>query len=270
VHHQYNFTGDQSGGATPPFPTWLRLTRHGTTVTAETSPDGTTWAAVGTADVPLTGTVTAGLGVLAHAPAARSVVTFDNVAVEQLPDPPGPLPVPWVGEDIGAPALSGSSGYGPAEGLFTVTGAGNDVWADADQLQLAHRPLAGDGQITARLLTQTPTDPWAKAGVMIKQAAIAGAPYAFLAVAPGNGIHLQYDFTGDQSGPATTELPLWLRLTRAGSQLTAATSTDGTTWTTVGTTTLSFTGAVQVGLAVTSHNGGARSTATFDNVTVVG
>ena len=61
---------------------------------------------------------------------------------------------------------------------------------------------------------------------------------------------------------------MWLRLTRAGSDLTAATSTDGVAWTTLGTTTLSFTGPAEVGLAVTSHNGGARSTATFDNVTV--
>lgn len=271
VHHQYDFTGDQSGPAATTFPLWLRLTRHGTTVTAETSSDGAAWTAVGTAEVPLTGTVTAGLGVSAHAPSTRSVVTFDNVAVEELPPPPpppGPLPSPWVGEDIGAPALPGSSGYGPAEGLFTVTGAGNDVWADADQLHFAHQTLPGDGRITARILSQTATSDWAKAGVMIKQSPVAGAPYSFLAVTPDHGVHHQYGFTGDQNGPATTTFPLWLRLTRIGSVVTAETSTDGTSWSAVGSTTLTYTGPAELGLAVTSHDGGARSTATFDEVTV--
>jgi PKD repeat protein len=272
VHHQYGFSGDQAGPASTTLPQWLRLTRHESAVTAETSPDGVEWTAVGTADVALSGEATAGLAVSAHATAVRSIATFDSVTVEQLPDPPsppGPLPAPWAGEDVGAPALAGSSGYTGSSETFTVAGSGNDVWADADQLHFVHRPLAGDGVLTARLLGQTPTDPWAKAGLVIKQSAVAGAPYSFLAVTPGNGIHLQYDFTGDQSpgGPAPG-LPVWLRLTRTGDTVTAETSPDGTTWTTVGATTLSFTGPAEIGLAVTAHNGTALSTATFDNLTL--
>jgi glucose/arabinose dehydrogenase/regulation of enolase protein 1 (concanavalin A-like superfamily) len=268
VHHQYNFTGDQGGVASADLPLWLRLTRHDSSVTAETSADGVSWTSVGTASVPLTGTVTAGLAVSAHATAVRSIVTFDDVTVEQLPDtppPPGPLPPPWVGEDVGAPAVAGSSGYTSSSDVFTITGAGNDVWADADQFQFVHQSLAGDGVLTARLLTQSPTDPWAKAGLMIKQSTVAGSPYAFLAVTPGHGVHLQHDFTGDQSGPAVA-VPVWLRLTRTGSTVLAETSPDGTTWTAAGTVTLSFTGAAQLGLGVTSHNGPTPSTATFDHV----
>ena len=271
VHHQYGFTGDQGGAATSTLPLWLRLTRHDTQVTAETSADGTTWQAIGTATVPLSGTATAGLAVSAHATIARSIVTYDNVTVEQLPDPPqppGPLPSPWQSTDVGAPALAGSSGYGPPAGLFTVTGAGNDVWADADQFQFAHQTLAGDGTITARLLSQSPTDPWAKAGVMVKQAAVAGSPYAFLAVTPGHGVHLQHDFNGDQPGDPTPSLPVWLRLQRQGTTVTASTSTDGTTWTTIGTAQLTYTGPTEIGLAVTSHNGATPGTATFDNVEI--
>jgi hypothetical protein len=208
--------------------------------------------------------------VSAHATAIRSIATFDRVTVEQLPDPPappGPLPAPWSGDDVGGPALAGSSGYTTATGTFSVTGSGNDVWADADQFHFVHRPLDGDGVLTARMLAQAPTDPWAKAGLMVKQSAVAGAPYAFLAVTPGNGVHLQQDFTGDQSpgGPAP-ELPVWLRLTRTGDTVTAATSPDGDEWTSAGAVTLAFGGPAEIGLAVTAHNGGALSTATFDQV----
>jgi regulation of enolase protein 1 (concanavalin A-like superfamily) len=169
---------------------------------------------------------------------------------------------------VGGPALAGSSGYGPPAGLFTVTGAGNDVWGDADQFQFAHRTLTGDGTIIARLLSQSPSDPWAKAGVMMKEAATAGSPYAFLAVTPGHGVHLQSAFSVDQAGDPAPPAPLWLRLTRQGTTVTAETSSDGTTWTTVGTTQLAWGSSVQVGLAVTSHNGAALSTAMFDNVSV--
>jgi glucose/arabinose dehydrogenase/regulation of enolase protein 1 (concanavalin A-like superfamily) len=271
VHHQYDFSGDQAGAAATMLPLWLRLTRHESLVTAETSADGADWTTIGTASVPLSGTATAGLAVSAHATAIRSIATFDDITVEQLPDPPeppGPLPSPWVGEDIGAPTLAGSSGYSTSTGAFTVTGAGNDVWADADQFHFVHRSLAGDGVLTARLLTQTPTDPWAKAGLVIKQSATAGAPYAFLAITPGNGAHLQQDFTGDQSpGGSAPTSPVWLRLIRSASTVTAETSPDGTTWTAVGTVTLTFTGPAEIGLAATAHDGGALSTATFDSVT---
>ena len=44
-------------------------------------------------------------------------------------------------------------------------------------------------------------------------------------------------------------------------------STNGTTWSLVGSDTISMASTVYVGLAVTSHNPGARATATFTNVT---
>ncbi len=228
-----------------------------------------TFTPVGTASVPLSDTVTAGLAVNAHAEAALSVATFDGVAVEALPPPPpppGPLPAPWAGEDVGAPAVAGLSGYD--DGVFTVRGAGNDVWGDADQFHFVHQPLAGDGTITARLASQAAVDPWSKAGLMVKQSTAAGSSYAFLAVTPANGVHLQSDFTSDQGGPPAGAAPLWLRLTRSGASVSAATSADGVTWTPAGTAATALAGPVEVGLAVTSHNGGVLGEATFDGVVV--
>jgi len=46
-------------------------------------------------------------------------------------------------------------------------------------------------------------------------------------------------------------------------------SVNGTTWTQVGSATITMASSVQLGLAVTSHNNGVTATATFDNVLVV-
>ena len=54
----------------------------------------------------------------------------------------------------GAGSSSGSADY--SGGTFTVTGGGNDIWADADQFQFVHQSLTGDGEIIARVTAQEP------------------------------------------------------------------------------------------------------------------
>src|SRR5204863_4157360 len=61
--------------------------------------------------------------------------------------------------------------------------------------------------------------------------------------------------------------PTWVRLAASGTTVTAAVSGDGTTWTTIGTTSIAFAGSTQVGLVVGSNTSGLN-TSTFDNVTV--
>ena len=80
--------------------------------------------------------------------------------------------------------------------------------------------------------------------------------YALLAVTPGNGITFQDDFNSSVSGGSYT-FPVWLKLSRSGNTITAYTSPDGSTWTEVGTTTISLTDPVTVGLVVCAHNAGA-------------
>jgi hypothetical protein len=59
-----------------------------------------------------------------------------------------------------------------------------------------------------------------------------------------------------------------VKLTRQGQIVKAYKSLDGVMWTAVGQDTLSISGPVYVGLAVTSHAAGTLATATFTNVTV--
>ena len=165
------------------------------------------------------------------------------------------LPSPWADADVGSPAVAGSASY--ANGVFTVNGGGADIWGGTDQFNYVSQPLTGDGSIVARVTSQSDTDPWAKAGVMIKQSTASGSSYALLAVTPGNGIAFQYGFNASVSGGSYTFPNGWLKLTRSGSTITAYSSADGTTWTQVGTTTISLTDPVTIGLFTCAHNAGA-------------
>src|SRR5206468_7451289 len=64
--------------------------------------------------------------------------------------------------------------------------------------------------------------------------------------------------------------PRWVRLVRAGNNITASMSADGTQWTALNTITLSLGSSVYVGLAVTSHAAGVLTTATLSNAAVKG
>ncbi|GAA4735823.1 hypothetical protein [Phytohabitans rumicis] len=124
--------------------------------------------------------------------------------------------------------------------------------AYVDEFRFVHRPLTGDGTLVARVRTQDGGHPWAMAGILLKQSATPGAPYAALMVTPGHGVRLQSGFTTDLAG-SRRPAPRWLRLTRAGATVTGYESADGTAWSTVGTVTLDALGpSAQAGLFVTS------------------
>ena len=108
------------------------------------------------------------------------------------------LPSPWTDSDVGSPALAGSASY--ASGVFTVKGGGVDIWAGSDQFNYVSQPLTGNASIVARVTSQSDTDPWAKAGVMIKQSTASGSSYALLGVTPGNGIAFQYGYNTQRGG----------------------------------------------------------------------
>lgn len=181
-----------------------------------------------------------------------------------LPDPTVTpvLPSPWSQVDVGAPAMVGSASF--AANVFTVKGGGADIWGAVDQHHFVHQPLAGDGQIVARVTSQTgAANTWAKAGVMIKQSTTAGSPYALMCVTPAEqGTAFQAGFNvNTQTAPSP-----WLKLVRVGSLVTGYSSFDGKAWTQLGTFTLS--GAAKIGLFVSSHSATELGTATFDNVVV--
>jgi hypothetical protein len=174
--------------------------------------------------------------------------------------------------DVGSVGVAGSTTLAASQ--YTVKGSGADVWGTADAFQFAAQPLAGAGTIQARVASLQNTADWAKAGLMIREGLGADARNVYLFVTPDahNGAVLQWRTAPGattnilQSGLGGVQPPYWLRLVRAGNTFTGYDSADGVSWTLVGTETVTLTGTVYVGLAVTAHNNSVLSTAVFDNV----
>jgi hypothetical protein len=190
----------------------------------------------------------------------------------------------------------------------TVPGelVGPDGEAVSDKFYFVYQPLVGNGSISARLTSMTGefayfppnanpnvksivlrhgVQPWAKAGVIIKESTTQGSAYAAMMITGSHGVRMQDNFTQDIAGlpgGVSATSPRWLRLTREGSTLTGYDSIDGMQWTRVGTAHLArLSATVQIGLSVTSpcaltveENGSscrfAQATAVFDHVSLQG
>jgi glucose/arabinose dehydrogenase/regulation of enolase protein 1 (concanavalin A-like superfamily) len=265
VNFQHSFNQSTAGPAYA-FPNvWLKMKRTGNTITSFTSTDGQAWTQVGSASIAMTGDVLIGLFVTSHNGSQASTATFDHVAIAKNA-PSAALPAPWANDDVGTLQLAGSATYNT--GVFTINGAGNDIWNDTDQFHFVHQRLTGDGEIIVRVTAQTNTSDWAKSGIMVKQSMTAGSPYALLGVTPGHGITFQHNFNGDTGSAAYIFPNAWLKLTRVRDVVTAYSSSNGTTWTQVGSATVALGANTEIGLFVTSHNGSHLNESKFDNVTV--
>ncbi len=187
----------------------------------------------------------------------------------------GAAPDDWISQDIGNTSPAGSVTLSPDGNSFTVRGAGADIYHNADAFHFVHQTLTGDGTITARVSSLQNTNTWAKAGVMIRETIQAGSKHAMTVVSPSGGVAFQRRSTTNGSTVGTTNVgisaPHWVRIVRQGNTFTSFRSSNGSTWTQIGTAqTITMNAQVHVGLAVTSHNNGTLCEAVFDNVLVVG
>ena len=181
------------------------------------------------------------------------------------------LPSPWGHADVGAPTLAGSASH--TSGVFTIDAAGTDIWGTSDQFQFVYQPVSGDVEVIARVRGVTNQHAWSKAGVMIRSTLAANSAHAFAVVSAANGVHFQRRGAAgavSTSTAASTMLPpAWVRAVRTGNTVTTYWSTTGSSWTTIGSVTLPLGASAYVGIAVTSHNAGARTTATVSDVSVI-
>jgi endoglucanase len=205
-------------------------------------------------------TITGASGILTH-----------SAAVTLTINPSTGLPAGWTDADIGGPGVAGSATYN--SGVFTVKGGGADVWGTSDQFNFASTSISGDVTITARVATVQNTNTWAKAGVMLRESTAANSAYAFVMVSSGKGVAMQYRAStaaGAVQSAQTTGLvaPYWVRLVRSGSTFTGYTSADGSTWSQIGTISITMAGTISSGLAVCAHDNTQLNTSTLDNVAV--
>jgi hypothetical protein len=195
-------------------------------------------------------------------------------------------PRDWTQQDVaelslwfrGYPASTGSFVEAPA-GTYTMTGSGADIWYAADGFHYAFKMLTGAGSIVAKVLSVDNTDPWAKAGVMIRETLDADSKFAAVYITPENGCRFQarldtaVNATGDDSVVTTEQTaitaPYWVKLERdLSGSFKGYYSANGTTWTpmTWNPQYIAMSTNVYIGLALTSHNAALSCQAVFSNV----
>jgi glucosylceramidase len=222
----------------------------------------------------VTGQVTGGTGLHTLYAVFTGSSGIGNVNWFQFTGAVSPLPSPWTAADIGSVGLAGNATA--AGGIFTLNGSGNDIWNTADAFQFANQPVSGNCEIRAHISSLQNTDPWAKAGLMIRDSLAPGAINAAVLLTPSNGVTFQIRSitggatTSTSNGGGSLTAPRWLRLVRGSGNLFAGYySSDGSNWTQVGASTIvPMFSAPLIGLAVSAHNNASNCVATFDSVTV--
>ncbi len=265
--------------------TWNANSYNETSFQVERSPDGSTWSQVGTSTTPGFSDLGLTPGTYYYrvrAANANGQSPYSNVLKGGVP---GPILVQ--DQDVGTPgdpAVAGSASFAGG-GVYTNSGAGSDIWNQADGFHFVYKPLIGDGMITARVLSMSSiqdTTYWAKAGVMIRESLAANARDAYVTMTPQGHNQVQFLDRVDTGGNAADTgdatgipFPIWVRVVRRGNAFTGFYSTDGTTFTQLGPAVMiPMSSTAYVGLVASSANNNgsnpnAVSTSMFDSVSVV-
>ena len=205
-------------------------------------------------------TVTGTSGSLVHSNSVNLAVT-------------GALPSGWTDTDVGAVGIPGSASY--SSGTFTVSGSGADITGTNDEFNYVYQSVSGDLTLVAQVETENGTQPYAKAGVMIRESLASDATRATVVITPTNGVAME---VRTSTGGTAIELaggwihgvplPQWVELVRSGSTFTGYYSSDGSTWTEIASTNITMNTNATAGLAVTAHDNTSLNTATIDNVSI--
>ena len=260
---------DASGGSasagSSAAPVWLKLERRGSLLTASYSADGAAWTTAGTHTIAMSATLHVGLAVHGSTRWNTATGTFTNVTAGASAGQSD-----WTSADIGLPLLPGSTVFG--SGSLTVSFAGLDIWGIADQFRFVYQPLTGDGAIVTRVASFNGPYMYSKAGLMIRESLAAGSRHGSVFVTPSKGLYFQWrESTNALSGSSASKagaVPVWLKLARAGSVLTASRSSDGVTWTAIGSRSVAMGSTVHIGFAVSSLVSLAPASATFTSYSV--
>jgi regulation of enolase protein 1 (concanavalin A-like superfamily) len=176
--------------------------------------------------------------------------------------------------DIGTVGIAGSASENA--GTYTVKGSGLGFTGTSDEFRYVYQTLSGDGSITARLTSQSGTTTASYAGVMIRESTDTGSRFAMV-IRRGSGNNGMRAIRRTSTGGSTTSTAdnsqtppnCWVRITRTGSSFAMQRSTDGTSWTTINTSTITMASEIIIGLLVTSGSNSVLDTDVFDSVTVV-
>jgi hypothetical protein len=157
--------------------------------------------------------------------------------------------------------------------VLTLSSAGTNVTGYADQGGLLSVAFGGDIQVTAQLASLS-TGAAARAGLMLRDGDTAGSRGVFLMAGPLGSqvasllVRTQAQNSSSVSSVSLAAGPVWLRLVRFGIAVSAYTSTNGASWSLIGTASVTMNASFKAGLAVSSGAADSPAQAVFQNVLV--
>jgi hypothetical protein len=167
------------------------------------------------------------------------------------PEESGELPVSWSSEDVGGARRAGSSEF--RRGKFRVRSAGTNALGSADACHFVFKPASDRHELVARVSRVQMTDPWARAGLMIRESLTEGARNVFLSIsAARGGVFSWRERFGEESGVLLDRgmsPGWWLKLKRDGNVFTALKSPNGIRWSVTERFTMSLSKDCYAGLA---------------------
>ena len=175
--------------------------------------------------------------------------------------------------DIGAVNHAGSVEYNRADGSYTLSASGTNMWFNEDELHYVWKKMSGDLSIAADIeWVGDGVDPHRKACLIIRQSLEPGSAYAD-AVIHGDGLtSLQYR---DVTGGATREVqaalsaPRRIRLEKEGDYLSMSAAFAGEELAAAGGAfKLAFSEPFYVGLGLCAHNNAVIEKAVFSDVVI--
>ena len=183
----------------------------------------------------------------------------------RVPEVPGES---WIDDDIGEARFAGASQWSGA--TTRVRSSGTNALGTLDSCHFTFKPAGERFEIVARAARVRRTDPWARAGLMIREGTAAGARNFFVSVSAARGgvVSWRDRFGGESqvSLDANVAPGWWLKLKRDGDVLTAFKSRSGRQWTLVERVTLPMAKDCYAGLAVAGANGALVNEAVFERV----
>ena len=186
----------------------------------------------------------------------------------------------WYDGDVGSPAAAGSGSFSDTiygqPATWTLTGAGTGLAGTSDQFNFSSTNFTVNGSITADVASITTTS--GQAGIMIRDSTSAASLFAAVMVTPTGSVVFQDRTAAGASTSSVTVAagtnPKLVRISRVGNVYTASYSTNGTSFTQIGSPlTINFTSVANgtpslAGLAVTSQSAATLATATFNSVVI--
>ncbi|HON07202.1 MAG TPA: lamin tail domain-containing protein, partial [Verrucomicrobiota bacterium] len=154
-------------------------------------------------------------------------------------------------------------------GGYNITTGATNIGDTSDQFSFVYRQQIGDFDAKVRISELTITDPWARAGLMVRETLVANSKFSAVFATPSAvGCFFESRASAGSASTRSGFYPVtypytWLRLKRSGSTFTGYASIDGNNWYQLGSVTISMATSVYFGMAVSSRNAAMKATAGF-------